>query len=75
MNSVFLARLLFCAGHIAQCQVLHCELNIVNERKKMMKELQKAGGGGVEDKVGNTYFLAHHHMHHMFRESWKKSWV
>lgn len=34
-NSIILSRLLFCTGHIAQCQVVHCELNIVKERKKM----------------------------------------
>ena len=35
LNSIVLSRLLFCTGHIAQCQVVHCELNIVKERKRM----------------------------------------
>lgn len=35
VSSIVLSRLLFCAGHVAQCQVLHCELHIVQERKKV----------------------------------------
>lgn len=38
MNSVMLSRLLFCAGHVAKCQVIHCELNIVKEWKKLSSD-------------------------------------
>ena len=34
VDSAILSRLLFCVGHVAQCQLVHCELNIVKERKK-----------------------------------------
>lgn len=30
-----MSRLLFCAGHIAQCQVIHVEVHILNEMKRM----------------------------------------
>ena len=45
VSSVVLSRLLFCAGHVAQCQVLHCEVHIVQERKRMRPENQSKVSG------------------------------
>lgn len=51
MHSLMLSRLLFCAGHVAQCQVVHCELNIVRERKKRVQTREHA-----TDKVSAVYY-------------------
>lgn len=36
VSAIVLSRLLFCAGHVAQCQVVYCELGIIKERKKWL---------------------------------------
>ena len=34
LNPLFLSRLLFCAGHVAQWQLIHLEVNLTKELKR-----------------------------------------
>ena len=50
-NSVLLSRLIFCAGHIALCQVTYCELTVLKERKKIKMEHMYTTVTKVDEKL------------------------